>query len=294
MSGSLCAGVVGTGHWASTVHAAGVAAHPAVEFVGVWGRDRAKAEAVATPLGGVGYDDFDRLLSEVDLLAFAVPPSVQAELAARAAEAGKHLILEKPLTTELAAADRLVDAVAESGVSSVVFFTQRFVPAWESWLEEVRSEPLLGGAAFWLASLRTPNNPYASSVWRKEDGALWDVGPHALAILLPALGPAVEVAGSRGIDDLCHIVLTHESGATSTASLSLTMPPDATRFGVELYGDHGWFVRPDEPRDVAAAYSNALGELIDGIEKSETSHRCDVRFARDVVDVLARAERALA
>lgn len=289
---SLRIGVVGTGHWAATVHAAGAAAHEGVELVGVWGRDRSRAAAVADPLGTTAYDDFGALLDAVELLSFAVPPSVQADLATRAAEAGKHLLLEKPLTTDLEAADRLVAAVEEHDVRSVVFFTQRFVPAWESWLEEVSAQPLLGGAAFWLASLRTPDNPYASSVWRKEDGALWDVGPHALSILLPALGPVVGVTGVRGVDDLVHLVLTHEGGATSTAALSLTMPPDATRHGVELYGDHGWFIRPDLTRDVEAAYSLALDGLLESIA-SGRGHRCDVRFGRDVVEVLARAEQAL-
>lgn len=293
MTGTVRMGVVGTGHWAAEVHAAGVAAHLAVDLVGVWGRDRAKADAVGQRFGSSGYDDFDRLLDDVDVLAFAVPPSVQAELATRAALAGKHLLLEKPLTTDLAAADRLVEAVTNAGVSNLVFFTQRFVPRWESWLDEVRAQRLLGGAAFWLASLRNSGNPYAGSVWRKEEGALWDVGPHALATLLPALGPVTTVSGVRGIDDLVHLVLTHEGGATSTASLSLTMPPEATRFGVELYGDHGWFVRPELERDIDAAYATALTELLDCIGKSETSHRCDVRFGRDVVEVLARAEQVL-
>jgi hypothetical protein len=40
-------GVVGTGYWAEVVHARGAAAHPGVELVGIWGRDRAKADALA-------------------------------------------------------------------------------------------------------------------------------------------------------------------------------------------------------------------------------------------------------
>src|SRR4051812_48068159 len=127
MAGRLRIGVVGTGHWAAVVHAAGVAAHPGVDLVGVWGRDRAKAAAVAEPHGAQAYDDFDALLAEVDLLAFAVPPQVQADLALRAAEAGKHLLLGKPITTDLDAADPLGAAGEHTGGSAGGFFTPRVV-----------------------------------------------------------------------------------------------------------------------------------------------------------------------
>src|ERR1035437_5099917 len=56
-------------------------------------------------------------------------------------------------------------------------------------------------------------------------GALWDIGPHALSILLPALGPVTHVVADRGLGDTVMVVLRHESGAASTMSLSLTAPP---------------------------------------------------------------------
>ena len=286
-------GVVGTGFWAEVIHAAGAAAHPDLDLVGVWGRDRAKAEALAGVHGATAYDDFDALLAEVDLLTFAVPPQVQSDLALRAAEAGKHLLLEKPISTDLAAADRLVSAVDRSGVSTVVFFTYRFVPFSEEFLEEVRHHDLRGGAAWWYVGHAAADSPFANSPWRKTDGALWDVGPHALSQLLPALGAVTSIAGARGEGDLVHLVLTHEGGATSLMSLSMTMPGGAERVGVELYDEHGWHVRPELERDASAAYQQALTELLANITAGETRHRCDVHFGRDVVDVLSRCEDLL-
>ena len=52
-------GLLGTGHWADTVHAAPLAAHPEVELVGVWGRDPAKAAAVAERHGTVAERELD-------------------------------------------------------------------------------------------------------------------------------------------------------------------------------------------------------------------------------------------
>jgi 3-hydroxyisobutyrate dehydrogenase-like beta-hydroxyacid dehydrogenase len=57
------------------------------ELVGVWGRNPAKAEALARRFGVGGYEDLDALLGAVDAVAVAVPPDVQAELAVRAARA---------------------------------------------------------------------------------------------------------------------------------------------------------------------------------------------------------------
>jgi predicted dehydrogenase len=293
MTERLRMGVVGTGHWAQVVHAAGVAAHPDVDLVGVWGRDLGKARALGDQHGVRAYDDFDALLSGVDLLTFAVPPQVQAELALRAAEAGKHLLLEKPIATDLAAADRLVEAVERSAVSTVVFFTYRFVPFSEDFLDDLRTHDLRGGAAWWYAGHAATGSPFANSPWRKADGALWDVGPHALSQLLPALGPVTAISGSRGEGDLVHVVLTHESGATSVMSLCMTMPAGAERVGVELYDEHGWHVRPEFERDVDDAYGRALSELLANIAAGETRHRCDIRFGRDVVDVLSRCEAAV-
>ena len=45
-----------------------------------------------------------------------------------------------------------------------------------------------------------PGNPFGESPWRKAKGALWDIGPHALSVLLPVLGPAESVAAQREAD----------------------------------------------------------------------------------------------
>jgi predicted dehydrogenase len=286
-------GLVGTGHWAREVHAPGLAGHPDAELVGVWGRDQGKATELAAAHGVTSYADVEALIDAVDAVAFAVPPAVQAELALRAAAAGRNLLLEKPVATDLAAADRLLAAVEEAGVSTVVFFTDRFVPEREAWLRERLEGGALGAHAQWLASLRTPQNPYAESVWRQQEGALWDVGPHALSGLLPVLGPVADIGGARGFGDLVSFVLTHEGGATSTVQLSLTMPPEAIRFSLEFYDDQGWHARPDSSVEVVVAQQRAVTELVGQIREARTDHRCGVRFGRDVVELLHRIDLAL-
>src|SRR4051812_25524121 len=97
-------GLLGTGPWAHLAHAPGLAGHDGVDLVGVWGRDAAKAADLAGRYGAKAYPGVDALLADVDAIAVALPPDVQAPIALRAARAGKHLLLDKPVAFEPAAA----------------------------------------------------------------------------------------------------------------------------------------------------------------------------------------------
>jgi predicted dehydrogenase len=283
-------GVLGTGYWAKAVHAAALAGHPSAELVGVWGRDVAKAKAVGAEFDAQGYGDVDELLSQVDAVAIALPPHVQAPMAERAATAGKHLLLEKPIALDVAAADRVVAAVGDAGVASVVFFTFRFQGATSTWLSQAARTELAGGAGSWLSSLA--GTPFAASPWRQEHGALWDIGPHALSVLVPALGPVVAVQAGAGVRDTVHLVLTHESGVASTVTLSHTVAPMSAGIEFFVHGDAGRLVLLPDTESPVGAFGVAVDELTAAAVAGGT-HPCDVAFGRDIVAVLATAARAL-
>ena len=283
-------GVLGTGYWAKAVHAAALAGHPSAELVGVWGRDVAKAKAVGAEFDVQGYGDVDELLSQVDAVAIALPPHVQAPMAERVAGAGKHLLLEKPIALDVAAADRVVAAVGDAGVASVVFFTFRFQAATSTWLSQAARTELAGGAGSWLSSLA--GSPFAASPWRQEHGALWDIGPHALSVLVPALGPVVAVQAGAGVRDMVHLVLTHESGVASTVTLSHTVAPMSAGIEFFVHGDAGRLVLLPDTESPVEAFGVAVDELTAAAVTGGT-HPCDVAFGRDIVAVLATATRAL-
>lgn len=285
-------GLIGTGYWAVTVHGAGLAAHPGAELVGVWGRDPAKTSTAAQQLGTTAFADFDELLGSVDAVAIAVPPDVQAGLAARAARAGRHLLLEKPLALDLPSGEDVVDAVKEGGVASVVFFTSRFRPGLVDWHHQLAR----GGwdAAVWVdvGSIFGPDSPYAGSPWRRAWGSLWDIGPHALASLTVGLGPVESVTASRGPRDLVAMTTSHATGATASILLALDAAPAAEDQRATFYGERGVLNRPDDPSSVDDAFRVAVDELLATVAEGRTDHPCDVRFAYDVVRVLVAAARA--
>ncbi|MGW1893827.1 Gfo/Idh/MocA family protein [Streptomyces sp. NPDC002004] len=291
----LRTGLLGTGPWAAGTQAPALAAHPDVEFTGVWGRRPEAAAALAAAHGVTAYDDADALIEASDAVAFALPPDVQAPLAARAAAAGRHLLLDKPVATTVAAAREIVTAAERTGVASIVFCTLRFAAVTAPWVaEQAAAGGWLTAHAQWLGSLYAADStsPYAASPWRGEKGGLWDVGPHALSVLLPVLGDVTAVTALRGPADTVHLVLRHTSGASSTATLGLSAPRAAAGASVELAGERGRVVMP-VGGDAVGAFRSAVDALA-GAVRAGDAHACDARFGLRVTEILAEAEERLA
>lgn len=289
-------GLVGTGPWAAATHAPALAAHADVELTGVWGRRPAAAAELASAHGTAAYADAAELFAACDAVAFAVPPDVQAPLAARAAAAGCHLLLDKPVATSAAAARELAAAVDRAGVASVVFFTTRFWEPGRRWLErQSATGGWFTGRADWYGTFYRPDGSGDGrfpSPWRALKGGLWDVGPHALSMLLPVLGDVTSLTAARGPADVVHLVLRHSGGASSTATLTLSAPEGAAGATVELRGTAGVSTLPPWQGDPTDAFRSAVDALVDAA-LSGRPHACDVRFGLRVTEILAAAEGRL-
>jgi predicted dehydrogenase len=291
-------GLAGTGYWAKTSHAPALASTPGARLTAVWGRNEAAAGALARAHGATGYPDFGQFLDQVDAVAFAVPPHIQAPLAVRAAQAGKHLLLEKPVALSVSAANQLVAAADSTGIASVVFFTWRFNPEVRAWLTDEHArggwagEGWSGGAAVWLGTSLHDGNPF-NTPWRQEKGALWDLGPHLVGMLWACLGPVTEVTAMAGTSDVVHLVLRHQAGPTSTVTATQNAPEAAAGVTVFVWGQAGRSVMPVELVAPLPALRTAAAELAVAAQTGQP-HPCDVRFGRDITRVLAEAETQLA
>ncbi|MEV0704933.1 Gfo/Idh/MocA family oxidoreductase [Saccharopolyspora sp. NPDC050389] len=289
MDEALRVGVVGAGPWAHRVHGPGLYAHPGTQLAAVWARRPDAAKTFAEPYDAAVVDDFDELLESVDAVAFAVPPAVQAQLAPRAARAGKHLVLEKPLAADPAGAREIVEAVDEAGVAALLMLTRRFAPEVREWLAGLRElDGLQGGTGRWLAGGLLAGD-YAASEWRQQqDGALIDAGPHAIDLLDAALGEIEQVHfAHRSSDGLWQLVFGHDSGLTSTLTLSLRMPVQPAMVDFAVYGEHGH--APLLGRRTAArdCYARLLDDLLAMIREERAEHPCDVRRGLHLQQVLA-------
>jgi predicted dehydrogenase len=283
-------GLIGAGPWATNVHAPAIVAHPGTELVSVWARRPEAAAALAKEHGATAVTDHNELIAGVDAVAFAVPPDVQSQLAVLAARAGKHVVLEKPIGATVAEAQRLADAVKSAGVASLVLLTSRYAPEVASWVATARSTGgWAAGTAMWAGGALL-SGPYSHSPWRHERGGLMDVGPHTFDLLEAGLGPIVDVLGaSHGEHDVWQALFAHESGARSTAFISLALP-DTDEVAVTLYGEAGPFPLPERTSSTQVCYAAMLDEFLSMIAAGRTEHALDVRRGLHLQRIIDRVE----
>jgi predicted dehydrogenase len=130
--GSLRVGVIGTG-FGSNVHVPAFKAAPDFEVVAIVSRHVENAERVARE-HGIGWwgDDYRAMLREVshlDVVSIATPGGLHHEMVLAAAEAGKHILCEKPFATSLDQAHEMLAAVQRAGVGHAVNHEFRMIPA---------------------------------------------------------------------------------------------------------------------------------------------------------------------
>ncbi|PWK90990.1 putative dehydrogenase [Lentzea atacamensis] len=292
MDEQLRVGLVGAGPWAQMIHAPGIANHPGTTLTGVWARRQEAAAELAGTYGAEPFADFAEMLSTVDAVAFCVPPAVQGPMAIEAANAGKHVILEKPIAESVEVAERLAAAVSDAGVASLVVLTRRYAPETKELLAQLhRTGGWTGADARWLTGALL-DGPFANSPWRHEKGALEDIGPHAFDLLDAALGEITDViAANVSPTGLWQLILQHASGATSTLSLTLSLPlqPPFTDFTV--FGVNGH--RTLNSRDTSAldCFTILLDDFVAMVDSGTTTHECDVRRGLHLQRIIDLARR---
>ncbi len=237
MTEPLAIGLIGAGPWARMVTGPMLAAGPQTRLSGVWSRTAAHAQELGRELHVRAFDDLDALLDTCAAVAIVVTPATQPDLAIRAARAGKTLLLEKPLGEDVAGAQRVVDAVADAGVGTLVMLTNRFDPRLPAFLAEAaRIEPTGGRACFISGAFL--GGPFAHG-WRLERGAVLDIGPHVLDLIEAAMGEIVSVQAAGDPLGWVSVNCTHASGATSGVSMCCTAATTTARTEVEVYSPAG-------------------------------------------------------
>jgi predicted dehydrogenase len=127
------------------------------------------------------YTDLRSALPHVDAVVIATPPSTHVGIALEAIEAGKHVLVEKPLAPTSAGARRLIKAASEAGVVLMVGHTFEYNPAVRKLRELVRSEEL--GELYYIDSARLNLGLYQTDV-----NVILDLAPHDVSIINNVLG----------------------------------------------------------------------------------------------------------
>ena len=139
------------------------------------------------------HSDLRSALPHVDAVVVATPPSTHVAVALEAIEAGKHVLVEKPLAPTSNGARRLIDAAAAAGVVLMVGHTFEYNPAVRKLRELVSSQEL--GELYYIDSARLNLGLYQSDV-----NVILDLAPHDVSIINNVLGRtpvAVQAWASR-------------------------------------------------------------------------------------------------
>ncbi|MBI3972679.1 MAG: Gfo/Idh/MocA family oxidoreductase [Chloroflexi bacterium] len=202
-------GILSTARIARQRFIPGVRSGAEGEVVAIASRDAAKAQAVATELGiPHAHGSYEALLAdpEVDAVYIGLPNGLHPEWTIKAAQAGKHVLCEKPLARRAADARRMVEACRQAGVLLMEAFMNRLHPQHARVLELIKDgaigEPAIIRASFCF--LMAPDRRAGGDVRLQRDlegGALMDVGCYAVNAARYLFGAEpVEVSAQQRVD----------------------------------------------------------------------------------------------
>ncbi|MBE1706483.1 MULTISPECIES: Gfo/Idh/MocA family protein [Mesorhizobium] len=204
--------VLGCGYWGSN-HIRTLKALGALHAVS--DANRARAEGFASEQDCLAIEP-DQLFGrdDIDAIVMALPPQYHADLAVRAVESGKDVLVEKPIALTVPDAERAVQAAKDNGRVFMVGHVLRFHPAFET-LKGLIDKGELGEVRY------IHSHRLGLGKFHTENDALWDLAPHDLSMILAITGTEpVEVRGEGAalldnLSDFAHLHMRFPNGLRS-------------------------------------------------------------------------------
>ncbi|MFE5323902.1 Gfo/Idh/MocA family protein [Paenibacillus sp. NPDC056579] len=284
MSQKIRFAVIGAGVIAP-LHARAIQQHPEAELVAFVDSVKEKAEKLAKEYGvSEVYGDIRELLqeSDVDAVCICLPSGLHSEVTIAAAEAGKHVLCEKPLDITLASMDAMIAACRSHKVKLATVFQKRTTEL-AIQVRKAVQEGKLGKLVLGDAYLKYYRSPeyYKSADWRGTwavdgGGALMNQGVHGIDIIRWIMGDvdsvfayAAPLVRDIEVEDTAVAVVRYKNGAFGVIQGTTSVNPgQEPRFEIHgehgsiIYGDSGiklWKTIDGEEPPAAAASSKAEG-----------------------------------
>jgi predicted dehydrogenase len=227
----LGVGIIGTGWWAGE-HAKAIADVDGTRLVAFSGRARARIDAYQRAYGGDAYDDYRRLLErpDVDAVVIAVPHNAHASIAIDALDAGKHVLLEKPMARDRRECLAIVAAARRSSKLFMLGLTHHFQPemaAAKALVDRGELGSIVAGCCAFAHPWDWQRRPrfyrdrtLGGGVWLTQgvhfvDRLLWLIEPDVLAVT-GVLGRRFHTPKEQPADDVATALLWFANGATGT------------------------------------------------------------------------------
>jgi predicted dehydrogenase len=205
-------GVIGAGYWGPK-HIRNFSELPGARVTMVADLDQQRLTGVQAQHPGVRTTQrYEDLLTspEVDALVIATPVATHAMLMREALQAGKHVLVEKPIAASSAEADEAIALAEANRRVLMVGHTFLYNPAVRALREIVQQGEL--GQIFYIHAQRLN-----LGVFQRDINVLWDLAPHDISILMHVLGTEPTAVGANG----CAYV---QPGIEDVAYLNLTFP----------------------------------------------------------------------
>jgi len=195
-------GLLGAG-FMGTTHGLAYTQIPGVQVIAVVDRNLDKANLLAEQIGSRVEQNIEQVLRNpaVEVIDITLPTPLHPEFAVRAFEAGKHVILEKPLALSLAEADSVIEAARRSGKFLMVAHVIRFWPEYMAMLETIQSGRI--GKPRLATAYRLSNMPQWADWFRDPQqfgGAVLDLQIHDLDFMNLIFGQPLKVRAT-GLQD---------------------------------------------------------------------------------------------
>jgi len=246
-------GIIGTGMIAH-FHAQAIAAIPGAKLVGCYDRVPGRAVQFGQEYGCEGYDDFDKFLSNpaIQIVTICTPSGAHMEPAVEAAQAGKHILVEKPLEITLARCDAIIAACAKADVELGAILPSRYSPAnlaLKQAIDAGRFGRLTLGDTY-VKWWRTQQY-YDSGNWRGSwaldgGGAYMNQAIHNVDLLYWMMGEVAEVVGMTAtlaherieVEDVGAAIVKFKNGAIGTLEATTAAWPGLQK-KTEIHGTQG-------------------------------------------------------
>jgi predicted dehydrogenase len=220
------------------------------ELAAVYDTNQSVNEEIARQFGAKACEsEEDLLASGCDVVYIASPNSFHCAQARRAAEAGKHVLCEKPLGMSVQEAEDIVNTCAQHKVKLGIGFMMRFHAQHQEALKIVR-EGRLGKLVFARAQLSCWY-PRMAGAWRQDPalgggGSLIDMGSHCIDLLEMFFGPVRRVFCTTGslvqsykAEDTAVALIEFVNGAKAVVDSLFNVPDESSKNRLELYGSYG-------------------------------------------------------
>ena len=201
------------------------------------------------------YDNVEDLLAdpEVDAVYIASPVWLHAQQAMAAADAGKHILIEKPLAMTSEEGEKVVAYCKEKGVKIAAGLMMRF-GAYVQAMKKAIAEGKIGKVVSGYSQF-TCWYPDMPGAWRQSKkmgggGAMMDMGVHCIDLMQYISGSKVkEVAAFQDtlsfnyeVEDSSMVMMRMENGAQCVVQSNFNIPDEAAKWRVEFFGDQGRLV----------------------------------------------------